>query len=517
MRNLLSIFFIAFSLSAFGQTWADDVADIFYEKCATCHNPNGIAPFSLVSYSEVSPMAGAIYDAVNQKRMPPWPPNNDYQQYVHNRALEGTQKTTILNWLTAGAPEGNPANTPPPPAFPVNAILGSGDLELQIPTYMSKAQAGNDDYVCFSLPTGLTTNRTIKYVEVIPGNRGIVHHALVYIDPDGTSVTDTTGGDCASPSSQNSVLVTGYTPGSSPLTLPTVSPMKLGIPLPANSKIIMAMHYPDGSYGEFDSTRVIFHFYPPGETGIRQVYAAPLISNWTFLLPPNQVTQVSAQYPNTGTINTAATVLSVFPHMHLVEQKIKVWGLDPSNDSIPLMDIPHWDFHWQDFYFFKNAKRFDVGSKIQATGFYDNTTANPHNPNNPPAWVWPGENTSDEMFLVYFHFMGYQAGDELHDIEELMALGLKDLPKDNSSIHVYPNPSSGEFKLELTDQKNAKDFSIRIYDTQGKVIRSWKEVPSANEWVWDGKQEDGAECRKGVYILSANIDGQFYSTRLIRF
>ncbi len=517
MRYLVSfLFFFLFSFS-FGQTWSGNVASIFYEKCSKCHNPNGIAPFSLVTYSEVSPMAGAIYDAVNQDRMPPWPPNNAYQQYVHNRALDANQKTTILNWLAAGAPEGNPGATPPPPVFPTNALLGAGDLTLQIPTYMSKAQSGQDDYVCFSLPTGLLQDRTIKYVEIIPGNRSIVHHALIYIDPDGSSVTDTIGGDCASPGSQNSVLVTGYTPGATPLTLPTVSPMKLGIPLPANSKVVLAMHYPDGSYGQYDSTKVIFHFYPPGETGIRTVYAAPLLANWTFALPPNQTTTITAQYPNTGTINTEASVLSVFPHMHLIGQSIKAYGLSPTNDTIPLIDVPHWDFHWQDFYFFKYAQRFQVGSKMKGVGVYNNTSSNPHNPNNPPQWVFPGENTADEMFLVYFHFMAYQAGDELYDIEQLMYAGLQELPEDNSGLKAYPNPSSGEFYLELKNHSTAKDLQIRIYDTQGKLIRSWDKLESAKDWSWDGTTQEGTPSKKGVYILSANIDGKFYSTRLIRF
>ncbi len=519
MRYLVSVLFLSLALSSFGQTtWADDVATIFYQKCSKCHNPNGIAPFSLVTYSEVSPMAGAIYDAVNQDRMPPWPPNNDYQQYIHNRELDAADKILVLDWLTNGAPEGNASNTPPPPAFPTDALLGAGDLELQIPTYMSKAQSGQDDYVCFSLPTGLTQGRDIKSVEIIPGNRSIVHHALVYIDPDGSSFTDTVGGDCASPSSQNSVLVTGYTPGATPMTLPTVSPMKLGIPLPANSKIVLAMHYPDGSYGEYDSTRVIFHFYPPGTTGIRTVYAAPLLSNWFFALPPNQMTDLTATYPNSGTINLEASILSVFPHMHLIGQSIKAYGLDPSNDTIPLIDIPHWDFHWQDFYWFKHAQHFEIGSSMKAEATYNNTTSNPHNPNNPPQWVGPGENTTDEMMLVYFHFMGYQPGDELYDLEQLMQQAtLIELPEDESGLKVYPNPSSGDFHLSMKNFPNAEDFQIRIYDTQGKLVRDWKNVPSAQNWVWDGKSNDGAETMKGVYILSANIGGSFYSTRLIRF
>lgn len=518
MRGIPFLLFLVIGLKSIAQTWSGEVANIFYDKCASCHNPNGIAPFSLINYSEVSPMAGAIYDAVNQDRMPPWPPNNNYQSYVHNRALDANQKTTILSWLTAGAPEGNSSATPPPPAFPTNAILGNGDLTLQIPTYMSKAQSGQDDYVCFAIPTGLTQQRMIKSVEIIPGNRSIVHHALIYIDPDGTSPTDTVGGDCASPGSPNATLVTGYTPGSTPMTLPAVDPMKLGIPLPQGSNVVFAMHYPEGSYGEYDSTKVIFHFYPVNETGIRQVFAAPLLANWTFALPPNQTTHVSAQYPNAGGIAVDASMLSVFPHIHLLGESIKSYGLNPTGDTIPLIDIPHWDFHWQDFYFFKNIKRFAQGSSLKAEGTFNNSTTNSHNPNNPPIWVYPGLNTADEMFLVYFHFMAYQAGDENYDMEALMTAGLSeiDLNKD-SEIQVYPNPSSGNFQLHFDDKSAGQNLQVRIYDTQGKLVREWLNVPNANDWFWDGHTENGSASKKGVYILSANMNGKFYTTRLIRF
>lgn len=517
MRVLISLLFFFSITFSWGQTWSGEIASLFYDKCAKCHNSNGIAPFSLVTYSEVSPMAGAIYDAVNQERMPPWPPDNNYQQYVHNRALDALQKSAILNWLLNGAPEGNASATPPPPVFPSGALLGSGDLTLQIPTYMSKAQSGQDDYVCFSIPTGLTNDRTIKSIEIIPGNRSIVHHALIYIDPTATSITDTVGGDCGSPSSSSATLVTGYTPGATPMTLPTIAPMKLGIPLPGNSNIVFAMHYPDGSYGELDSTKVIFHFYPPNETGIRTVFAAPLIENWNFFLPANQVKSVSASYPPTGTSTYDASLLSVFPHMHLLGKNIKTYGLDPLNDTIPLIDIKHWDFHWQDFYFFKHIQHFPPGSKLKAQGTYDNTTANPHNPNNPPQMVLPGLNTTDEMFLVYFHFMAYQAGDETYDMEDLMTAGLTQIPPENKGMVIYPNPSSGTFYLDFTDQPQAKDFQLRLYDTQGKIVREWLHVDQTQNWSWDGNLEDGTACKKGVYYISANVNGQFFSSRLIRF
>jgi hypothetical protein len=176
--------------------------------------------------------------------------------------------------MVSGYPEGTATETPPPPVFNEGSVLGDGDLQVQIPTYASKAIA-NDDYVCFSLPTNLTEQRIIKAVEVIPGNPEIVHHVLVYVDQNGIEATDTTGGNCASPSSFNTKLVGGFTPGATPIIFPNQDPIKLGVKVDAGAKIYLNMHYPIGSYGLVDSTKVIFHFYPPGETDVREVYQNP--------------------------------------------------------------------------------------------------------------------------------------------------------------------------------------------------------------------------------------------------
>ena len=301
--KLITLVLFLLSLSQLnGQTWSGEVAQLFYNKCSKCHHPGGLAPTSLMTYGEVSPMATIISQYITDEEMPPWPPDNSYQEYLHVRSLSSTEKSTILNWLSNGLPEGNSAATPPPPVYTNNTILGNGDLTVQIPTYMSKATA-NDDYVCFSVPTYLTQNRIIKAVEVVPGNRQIVHHALIFIDPNGIEVTDTLDGLCASPSNASTKLVIGYTPGASPMILPSVSPLALGMDIGPGSKIYFAMHYPVGSYGEFDSTKVILHFYPPGTTNVRQISAAPLISNYNFTLPANQVTNLTAQYPTNDPTN----------------------------------------------------------------------------------------------------------------------------------------------------------------------------------------------------------------------
>ena len=166
--SLLFVFSVSFS---FAQTWSGEVAEIFYNKCTKCHHQGGGAPFSLVDYSEASNMATSIYDAVYQGQMPPWPPSENSAEFLHDRSLEANEKSTILNWLTSGYPEGDASQTPPPPVYNEGSILGNGDLEVQIPTYASKA-ISEDDYVCFSLPTNLTENRTcLLYTSPSPRDR----------------------------------------------------------------------------------------------------------------------------------------------------------------------------------------------------------------------------------------------------------------------------------------------------------------------------------------------------------
>ncbi|MEJ6583445.1 MAG: T9SS type A sorting domain-containing protein [Crocinitomicaceae bacterium] len=521
MKNLLLFTITILTFSGQAQTWSDDVAQIMFNKCTKCHNTNGIAPMPLMTYAEASPMAAAIAAAVSTNEMPPWPVDNNYQQYVHNRSLSPTDKTTILDWVAGGALEGNSANTPPMPIYTSNAILGAGDLTVQIPTYMSKANT-DDDYVCFSVPSGLTQNRTIKSIEIIPGNRQIVHHALIFSDPNNVEVTDSVGGNCAGPANNNTKLLTGYTPGATPMTLPAVSPLKLGMDIAAGSNVYFAMHYPVGSYGQYDSTKVIFHFYPLGTTGVRQVAADPIIQNWSFGLPANQVTNVTAQYPG-GSSGLAADIsfLSVFPHMHLLGESIKAYALNPAGDTLKLANIPQWDFHWQDFYFFKNIQKVVAGSKIKGEGTYDNTSGNPNNPNSPPQLVTAGLNTSDEMFLVYFHYMLYQTGDEIYDMEELMTSGLNEqIVASESLINVYPNPFSNDLTIDLPSVNAGDIVSVYIYNYQGQLIRKVIEtetsVNSGLKVNWDGMSDNNTSVRKGVYFVSINVNGLNLNKQIIK-
>ncbi len=500
-------------------TWSDDVAEVFYQNCTYCHNPSGIAPFSLVNYQDAYDFRLSISPAVANGIMPPWKADSSYQRYSHERILSATEKSTILDWIAQGAPEGNASNTPPPPVYNNEGFLTqTPDLELQLPTYTSTATAIHDDYVCFAVPTGLLTNKKIRAFEVIPGNTSIVHHALVYVDKSGTYPTDTTSGDCNGPSDENTTdLLGGYTPGALPTVFPGQGNVNFGYTIEPGANIVLAMHYPEGSAGLKDSTKIRFFFYDDA-VSIREVKSAPVLQNWNFTIPADSISPVSDTYD----LPIDVSLLSVFPHMHLLGKTIESFATTPTNDTIPLVRINHWDFDWQEFLFFEYIKKIPANSTLYGNATYDNTTNNHHNPNNPPADVSAGLNTSDEMFLIYFHFSFYQSGDENLNLDsltqEFYAVQVEEYNKE-SEIKVYPNPFAGNTTIEFSANKTTT-ASVYIYDISGRLVTKLLDKEQVSKGItsltWNGNNSKGAKAPAGIYFYSILKDGEYFSGKIMK-
>ena len=274
------------------------------------------------------------------------------------------------------------------------------------------------------------------------------------------------------------------------------------------------MHYPIGSYGLEDSTKVIFHFYPPEETDVREVISEPLLINYSFNLPANQVTDVGAVYPSSGTTQTDYSLFSIFPHMHLIGKEIGAYGIKPGQDTVRLIHIPHWDFDWQDFYKFKYLQKLPAGSKLRAYGKFDNTASNIHNPFSPPQSIQFGLNTTDEMFVTYLQYLPYEEGDENHDLSELSTLGLNEIVEnDETQITAFPNPFFEE-GIQLVFNDKSQYISVIIYDAMGKEMVQFKNLKN-NKLFWNG-QSNGASVRPGIYYVSANVNGRFLNKRIIK-
>jgi hypothetical protein len=407
MKRIL-IILVFISSYVFGQSpnYSEDIAPIIYNKCLQCHHTSGIGPLSLETYPNAVSNAGLIQHVVSTGEMPPWPPDTNYQRFAYENILSIDEIAKITDWITAGVPLGDTNLLPQMPTFSNNSNFGPADLEIQIPTYLSTATSNSDDYVCISIPSGLLQDRQVRAIEVIPGNIEIVHHVLVAINEFGSSSTTITP-NCMAPMGDQ---VYTYAPGSLPIEFPLDSLNKFGIEIPANSSIVLGLHYPEGTFGQLDSTKVKFYFYPQN-TSIREIYTEYLINEGLppdppFSIPPNQITQMSSSY---GPIINDISVMSIFPHMHLLGKEMECFAVTPTNDTINLVRINKWDFEWQGAYLYKKFLKIPAGSIIYAFGSYDNT-ASITNPN--PVLVQSGLNTDDEMFVVIFQFLDYEIGDE---------------------------------------------------------------------------------------------------------
>jgi hypothetical protein len=479
MRKLynlfISVIFLSHALHA--QTWSEDVASIIYNNCSSCHRPGGIGPMSLMSYNETYAFRSSIKSAVQSRHMPPWPPDPSYTKFTDQRVLSAGQISAVVNWVNNGAPRGNTTNEPQPPTELKNN-LGTPDKTMKMPDYVSKAQ-DKDVYMCFVLPSDLTQDKMAAAIEVIPGNASIVHHVLVYQDTTSQKRARLLDQQSAEPGYisfggigvSSAILLDAWVPGSVTRKLPTI----FGRKLYKNSDIVIQVHYPAGSEGLLDSTKV--RLYYNSNQQAREVSLAPILNhsstltNGPLFIPANTIKTFEALF-TTPQVN--ATVLSVSPHMHLIGESIKVWGNKAgTNDTIPLIDIPHWDFHWQGSYVFQKPVILPPLTKLRARAIYNNTNTNPHNPSFPPVNVSLGEETNDEMMLVYFAYTLYQPGDENIILDStLLITPVNEWERQVGKLQVFPNPVSSY--IQFMNPEQHEEAIVSLWDMTGRKVMERK-------------------------------------------
>ena len=178
--------------------------------------------------------------------------------------------------------------------------------------------------------------------------------------------------------SPNSKVIGAWVPGQHTY----YSPNGMGIRIPANANIVLQIHYPGGTSNRTDSTKVLIKMtsIPQREITINTPLNHYQLDNGPLYIAANTTKTFYAHCY----IPSDMSVLSVGPHMHLVGKSILSYGVTPTHDTIPFVDIPNWDFHWQGSYAFPKIIKIPGGSTIYSEAYYDNTLANIHNPNDPP-------------------------------------------------------------------------------------------------------------------------------------
>jgi peroxiredoxin len=379
-------------------TYSDAVAAILQKNCVECHRRGQVAPFALETYAQASKRADDIAAVAEDRKMPPWmAAAQAFPAFKHNRSLNDADIATLTAWAAGGAPEGDPANVPPPPSFASDWALGTPDLVVELPTDYAVPADGNDIYRCFVIPTHLTEDRYVAAVEYQPGNRRVVHHIIAYVDTSGQArkkdaEDDGPGYTCfGGPRIEIHGDLGGWAPGNEPSRLPD----GVGRLLPANADVVVQVHYHPSGKPETDRSRLGIHF---SRTPVKQTMHWSLAGKFDLKIPPGAPNhEALAEWR----IPVDVEALAVTPHMHLLGRDMRMWVTFPDGRDQDLINIPDWDFFWQNTYYFETPLTLPKGTVVKVKAHFDNSEANPHNPNKPPKEVKFGEGTTDEMCIGF--------------------------------------------------------------------------------------------------------------------
>ncbi|HEX4998340.1 MAG TPA: thiol-disulfide isomerase [Terriglobia bacterium] len=384
-------------------TFTRDVAPILYQNCVSCHRPGEIAPMSLLTYADARPYARSIRARVEQGTMPPWHGEAATGTFRNERRLTAAEKATIVQWVTNGAPEGDPIDKPPAPAFAPGWGMGQPDAIVTMTRAYDVPSAGTIRYQYFTVPTNFTEDKWVRAIEVRPGERSVVHHVLVFAGERGRAVdpppfverlADPTGplaqlapliAAAAGRANNRGTLVATMAPGTGPQTF---EPGALRIR--AGSVLTLQVHYTATGKAEKDQTSVGFFFAktPPQ----KEVHSASFV-NALFSIPPGAADhRVDALIEFTQDTH----ILALFPHTHLRGKSWEYRMTYPDGREEVVLSVPKYDFNWQTYYEYATPLAAPKGSRLLAIAHYDNSANNKDNPN-PKAEVRWGDQTWEEM------------------------------------------------------------------------------------------------------------------------
>ncbi|TVP93833.1 MAG: alkyl hydroperoxide reductase [Planctomycetaceae bacterium] len=363
-------------------TFTDQVVRVLDRHCVECHRPGEIGPFSLVDYDEVIGWTDMILEVIELQRMPPWHASDLHGQFANARKMPEADKQILRDWVEAGAPFGNADKLPDSaqravaatPAVTPDQVIPMAAQPFTIPA------EGTVEYQYFVTDPGFTEDRWVKAAEIIPGNRAVVHHGIVFVrPPDGVRL-------------EGMGWLTAYVPGQR--MPPPVS--NLARKVPAGSKLVFQMHYtPTGSV-EQDLSRLELQFAESEE--VTEELITLIGINQGLEIPPGDPAAIAQgrtqRFPDRGRL------LAISPHMHLRGKSFQVRTRDGQSEQI-LLDVPHYDFNWQHTYLLASPLELDSLDSLEFTATYDNSAANPFNPD-PEEFVTWGDQTWEEMALVFY-------------------------------------------------------------------------------------------------------------------
>lgn len=380
-------------------SYTNDIAPIIVENCASCHREGGIAPFALDSHAMVQGWSPMIREVVMTKRMPPGQLDPHVGDFRNSYVVPFDDQRKLLDWIAAGSPKDGAAD---PLAMiewpPTEWAFGEPDYIIEIPA-QSVPATGVLDYRYEFIPINLGgQDRYVRASQYMPGDRTVLHHTLNALFGPGERPS---GRGFTAPANPNVAHITPYIPGAAP----SVEEPNTGGLLKDGSTIAIQLHYTTTGRETVDASRIGVWFYPEDEVPTERrtgECACIFTPTWTNIPPYDPNFEQTAQI----LIPDDAHVLSFLPHMHFRGKYMRFEAHYPDGSTEMLANVANYNYNWQMEYQLAEPKLVPAGTRIVATGAFDNSEQNKANPDPSRSVPW-GDQSWDEMFFgqVYYKFV----------------------------------------------------------------------------------------------------------------
>jgi hypothetical protein len=357
----------------------------------------------LVAYEQARRWTHEIDNAVQTKMMPPWFADPRFGHFSNDPSLTEDEIAIISSWAKADAPAGDPRDAPPPRQWAHEWNIQAPDVVVRMPKPVPIPAHGDIEYTYEIVPTHFTKDSWVQMAELRPSNPQYVHHAVIYIRPPDsawlrhapvgvpfTAATLQDPRERRQAHETTSDLLLIYAPGSSPDQWPD----GMAKFVPAGSDLVFQVHYTANGKAGNDQSAIGLVF---AKTTPKQRVITLQLNNHALIIPPRADDfRVEVQ----GTLPNDATLLSLFPHMHLRGKRFE-YDVVHDDGSVETLLRVNYHFHWQLSYRLAEPRLLKAGTRLRAVAWYDNSRKNPHNPD-PDATVTWGDQTYQEMMVGFF-------------------------------------------------------------------------------------------------------------------
>lgn len=442
--------------------YSDSIAPMLVDKCADCHRTGGIGPWAMTSHAMVQGFSPMIRETVLTKRMPPWHADPEIGEFLHDLSLSVDEQRQLVSWIDAGAPRGSGDD-------PLTAVaeqntkweLGEPDLVVTLPKFDIPA-TGTLDYQFFEVKNPLDRDVWVRAVQIAPGDRQVVHHAIATFGE-----SSNTDGQSDSGESLFQPQLMTFVPGNETYEYPEGT----GVYVPADTSFYTQMHYTTYGRETSDETQIGLYFSEEAPEHVLQHYS---ILNLDLVIPQGKAEHEEAAYYQ---FQRDAVIYSLFPHAHYRGRASEFAIRYPDGKEKVVLSVPNYDFNWQRYFQFAEPIEAPAGTFVIHRTVYDNSTANVSNPD-PAAEVRFGEQTWEEMLYGGISFRYAEPGENDFEVNEddymaAIAMGFMDLDMDGKvALDEMPEQSRQQLALPFTIMDRNKTMGLEYPEFREFLIQS---------------------------------------------